>query len=763
MNFILIAFVTGVTGFHLLPLLPDHRWLVAAIAIPICWRYARLRPAAALLAGFYWSFLNASIQLSAMLPLSHEGRDLTLTGVISSIPSQKGSITRFEMDVSTIQSMQGEIAGPEKVRLSWYKPEQTPVPGEFWQLKVRLKRPRGWQNPGGFDYARWLFSHGIQATGYVRHWDGNQPLGDGYQAGWLDRQRMHIGTEINQRFEDARTAALIRALAIGDRGGMSAEDWEAFTRTGTNHLVAISGLHIGIVAGLMFFLGQWLWRRSEWLMLRLAAVRAGAWVALLSATVYAALAGFSLPTQRALIMLCLGLGAVLIGRSLSLSRSLSLALFAVVLLDPWAPLSAGFWLSFGAVAVILFSLSGRIRRPVGWRQWGRVQWVVALGLAPLLFILFNQASLISPLVNLILVPWFSLVLVPLVLLSVSVMTLPVGFLLGLTGGLTKFTLHGLDWASQLPYVLVYRPDLPAWVWATAIAGVFFILLPRGMPGRPLGLLLIAPMLLNQPTRLQEGSLLFTLLDVGQGLSCVVETAGHVLVFDTGPAFSSGFNTAEAVLIPYLHSHGIRRIDQLIVSNGDWDHAGGVEALLRGMEVDRIMSGEALDFMDVERCRSGQTWEWDGVSFRILHPHESDNFSGSNNASCVLKIESAGGSLLITGDVERKAEVKLVERHAESLRADILIAPHHGSNTSSSDEFVQRVKPAYVLFPTGYRNRFGFPKQPVIERWQAAGAILLNTAETGAIQFQILANQELSNPMLYRRDHQHYWSMPFKIE
>ncbi|MEN8167577.1 MAG: DNA internalization-related competence protein ComEC/Rec2, partial [Pseudomonadota bacterium] len=190
---------------------------------------------------------------------------------------------------------------------------------------------------------------------------------------------------------------------------------------------------------------------------------------------------------------------------------------------------------------------------------------------------------------------------------------------------------------------------------------------------------------------------------------------------------------------------------------------GVEALIRGMEVGRIMSGEALDFMDVERCRSDQTWEWDGVSFRILHPHESDNFSGSNNSSCVLMVESSGGSLLITGDIERKAEEKLLERHAESLQADILIAPHHGSNTSSSGEFVQRVNPEYVLFPTGYRNRFGFPKQPVIERWQAAGSTLLNTAETGAIQFRILANQALTDPMLYRRDHQHYWSMPFKIE
>lgn len=765
MNLILLCFVTGTAAFQLLPFLPDPYWFLLVMLLPVAWIYARLRPPAALLAGLFWSFAHAGIQFSALLPSSLEGKDLTLTGVISSIPITKATMTRFEMDVSSLESTHRVLNAPEKVRLSWYranavlKQGQLFKPGQVWRLKVRLKRPRGFQNPGGFDYERWLFAHGIQATGYVRPWDGNQLQDPGYQGGWIDRMRQQLAMDIRGQMEDERSAALIKALAIGDRSGMSSDDWRMFSNTGTSHLVAISGLHIGMVAGLMFFLGQWAWRRSEWLLLKLAAIRAAAWMALGSATVYAALAGFSLPTQRALIMLTLGLGAVLLGRSLSISRSLALALFGVVLVDPFATFSAGFWLSFGAVGVILLAMAGRIGRPKGWRNWGKVQWVVALGLAPLLFILFNQASLIAPLVNLILVPWFSLVLVPLVLLAVVTMSLalPSEILFEAAGLLARLTLQTLDWLSQLPFALLYRPDLPEWVWLTAVAGVVLLLLPRGTPGRAVGLLLIIPIMVNHPPRQPQGSLLFTLLDVGQGLSCVVETADHVLVYDTGPAFASGFNTAEAVLIPYLRSRGIEKIDQLIISNGDRDHAGGVENLLSEVEVVQVMAGEPLDFIAVESCRMTMDWEWDGVYFQILHPQADDHFASSNNASCVLKITSAGGTILMSGDVERDAERLLVQRHGDALKSDILVVPHHGSKTSSTQAFVEHADPAYALFPTGYRNRFGFPHQAVVERWRQAGAKQINTTETGAVQFQLEAGQSVHEPMLHRKNHQHFWS------
>ncbi|MEN8178373.1 MAG: DNA internalization-related competence protein ComEC/Rec2 [Pseudomonadota bacterium] len=759
MNFILLFFVAGTAAFQLLPALPDPYWFGFAILLPVCWSYPKLRMVAALLGGFFWSFATASIQMSALLPSSLEGKDLIVTGVISSIPTTKTTIDRFEMDVSSLDSIDQVIRGPDKIRLSWYNSNRHLKPGQVWRLKVRLKRPRGFQNPGGFDYERWLFTHGIQATGYVRPWEGNQLQDLPFQGGWLDRSRQRLGVEIDSRMDDERSAALVKALAIGDRSGMSSDDWRVFATTGTSHLVAISGLHIGMVAGLAFFLGQWAWRRSEWLMLKLAATRAAVWMALGSATAYAALAGFSLPTQRALIMLSLGLGALLLGRSLSISRSLVLALFGVVLVDPFASFTAGFWLSFGAVAVILLAVGGRLRPPKGWRNWGRIQWVVGLGLAPLLFILFNKASLIAPLVNLILVPWFSLFLVPLVLVSVVSMSLPIPseWLFRMAGFFVRETLDALDWLSRLPFALVFRPEFPVWAWLTAAVGVVLLLMPKGTPGRVLGLLLLAPILMFHPPGQHNGSFLFTLLDVGQGLSCVVETAEHVLVYDTGPAFPSGFNTAEAVLAPYLHSRGIEHIDQLIISNGDRDHAGGIHSLLREMEVKGVMAGEPLDGVDVEKCRMHRRWKWDGVTFEILHPHVDDVYGKANNRSCVLKITGDGGSILIAGDIEGKAERVLVQRHGDSLKSDILVVPHHGSKTSSTEPFVAHIDPDYVLIPAGYRNRFGFPHESVVERWRLSGSNLLNTAEAGAVQFQLEAGRPVSKPQLYRSTHQHFWS------
>ncbi|MGD8932455.1 MAG: DNA internalization-related competence protein ComEC/Rec2, partial [Chromatiales bacterium] len=729
-----------------------------SLLLPIFWRALGWRWLAALTGGLVWAFLHVSLHTSALLSPVLEGKDLILTGRVIGLPLHQAKLTRFEMQVEDLEPRVKGVAIPRKVRLSWYDAEQRLRPGEAWRLQVRLKRPRGFQNPGGFDYERWLFGRGIQATGYVKNRPDNQRLDRTIDSGWLDRQRQAISAELARRVADADAAALLRALAIGDRTGLSDATWQTFTRTGTNHLVAISGLHIGMVAGLVFFLGQWLWRRSERLTLALPARRAAAWLALGAGIGYAALAGFSLPTQRALMMLALGLGALLMGRSLALGRSLSLALFGVLLFDPLAPLSNSFWLSFGAVAVILFAMGGRLRQWSLWWRWGRVQWVVAFGLAPLLLMLFNQASLVAPLVNLILVPWFSLVLVPLVLLSVLTLSLPLpqDILLQTTATLAEQTLTWLQWGGQSPLALVYRPDLPLWVWLMGLFGVGLLLLPRGLPGRPLGLLMIAPILFNSPPRPETGGALFSLLDVGQGLSCVVETAGHVLVYDTGPAYASGFNTAQAVLLPYLRSRGISRIDRLVVSNADRDHAGGVSVLVHEIPIDAVLTGEALGSIPSERCDAGFTWRWDGVTFRVLHPESEDRFGNANDASCVLQVETSASKLLIPGDVEHKAEQLLVDRYGQGLHSDILVAPHHGSNTSSSRAFVAHTRPNFVLFPTGYRNRFGFPKRAVVQRWQNAGATLLNSAETGAIQFWLGPGRRQLQPLLYREDHPQLW-------
>jgi competence protein ComEC len=322
-----------------------------------------------------------------------------------------------------------------------------------------------------------------------------------------------------------------------------------------------------------------------------------------------------------------------------------------------------------------------------------------------------------------------------------------------TAGLT---LDFLDWSSKLPHASIQMPDLPVWIWLCSLFGIGLLMLPRGMPGRPLGLLLLLPIWLKEPKPAEEGAVVFTLLDVGQGLSCVIETASHTLVYDTGPSFPSGFNTADSVLLPYLRSRGINKLDLLILSNHDQDHAGGVERLKSKIRIDKVLAGGHEKKKGTEPCQSGENWHWNGVDFHILHPAPGDDFSRENDASCVLKVESPGGRILLPGDIERKAESLLVERYGDELSAEVLIAPHHGSNSSSTQAFVQRVQPRTVLYPAGYRNRFGFPKQVVLERWNQAGAESFTTAESGSIQILLQPDQAISEVIGYRQEYSRYW-------
>lgn len=752
----LFAFVVGVCFFHLLPEVPSGFWLLTLLpAFALFLKLPILRPVLALICGFLWCLLIVTQQISNGLSSVQEGRDLEVHGVISSFPIKTGTLTRFDFD---IQQAESTDPLPDKIRLTWYSSQSELEPGQFWRLRVRLKRPWGMRNPGGFDYERWLFSEGIRATGYVRDWSGNQRLESDSDSTWLLRQRYRISRQTANAVDDERVAALLNALTTGDRSGFTPTDWGLFTSTGTSHLIAISGLHIGMVAAWFLFLGSWAWRNSERLALRLPAIRAGAWLGLMAAFVYAALAGFAIPTQRALVMLGFGIGAVLLGRPLMLAHSLALALFAVVLIDPFAPLSGGFWLSFGAVAVIAFGLAGRLARPSLFRQWGRVQWIVALGLLPFLITIFGRVSLIAPLANIILVPWFSLILVPMALINLPLQLLPVVgvYWLKMTEALAAFTLSLLDWMAQLPYEQVYLPEPSLWVSLLSAAGIFYLLLPKGVPGRPLGLILVAPLMFNRPSDLDQGSLRFTLLYVGQGLSCVIETAEHVLVYDTGPQYPSGFNAVESALLPYLRGRGIARLDRLVLSNLDQDHAGGLQALQNGLAIGRIVSGEADKIPDAQDCVAGMSWRWDGVSFKFLYPYAGMSSNGSNNASCVLRIETATHSLLLTGDIEKEAEALLSADREADLDVNILVAPHHGSKTSSTPGFVIRAMPDYVLFSTGYRNRFGFPKEQIVERWRSVGADVFDTAESGAIQFTLKADDSLMGPEQFRLDHQRYW-------
>ena len=709
-------------------------------------------------AAFTWSALTAWLHLTPALSPTLEGVPLQLSGSIASLPQREGRILRFVLSVDEAHRQDGtSVMLPQRVRLAWYgKDSPELIPGEQWQLQVKLKRPWSMRNPGSFDYEEWLFQQGIRATGYVREGEGNRRLvaASGYP---VLRLRHAIGQAITQHLGNAPMRGIITALAIGERGGISDEQWEVLLASGTNHLVAISGLHVGLVAGLLYLLTLRLWRLSargcEWL----PAPRAAALVALLAALAYAALAGFSIPTQRALLMLVIVLGAVWWRRPIERGRVLLLALWAVTLFDPASILSAGFWLSFAAVAWILYGMGGRLETTGLWWRWGRVQLLVALGLLPLLLLFFQQGSLSAPLANLLAVPWVSLLVVPLTLTGVLLLALwPAagGVLLSLAATLLAWLWPVLQWLSEIIPVLPLAAT--GWQVLPALLGLIWLLAPRGWPLRSMGALLLLPLLFPQPDVPEPGRARLTLLDVGQGLAAVVQTHRHTLLFDTGPAFASGFDTGDAVVIPFLRQIGVGRIDTLLLSHGNSDHAGGVESVLLQMPVERVLADAevASGLGGAQPCERGHGWEWDGVAFRILHPGRGVQRSDENNHSCVLRVSVGEHALLLTADIEVGAERELLASE-EALRADLLLVPHHGSKSSSSAAFIEAVQPQWALFSVGYRNRYGFPHAEVSSRYTDRGIHIARTDASGALQIELKA-EGITPPAAFRLQHRRLW-------
>ena len=752
------AFLSGILVFQQLPFLPPLAWAwLGVAAAALAWRCPVLRFPAWFIGGFLWTLLHAHHILSAGLPVDLEGQDLLAEGVIAAVPEGGSRATRFEFDVERLSRGDEVLPVPGRIRLSWYDDAPALAAGERWRLKVRLKRPRGFANPGAFDYEGWLYRKRIRATGYVRA----DPLnGLVAEAGDypLQRLRQRIGERIVAALPERELRGVVLALAIGDYQYIERAQWEVFRRTGTTHLVAISGMHVSMIAGLLFVAVRWAWARGGTGALRWPAPHAAAIAGMIGALGYAALAGFSVPTQRAVVMVAAVMTAILLRRGRALFHTFMTALLLVLLYDPLAVMDSGFWLSFGAVATILFGMSARVGAGGWWWRWGRLHVLITIGLAPALLVLFQQLPLGSPIANFIAVPWVSLA-VPFVLLGTA--------LLGPLPALGALILGLAEWMLSLLWPLLDAVAGAAWLqWsqhapagpalALALAGVVLLLAPRGLPGRWLGVLFLLPAVLVQPARPAPGEVWFTLLDVGQGLSAVVTTSEHVLVYDTGARFSPDFDAGSAVVLPYLRHRGLRSIDVLLVSHGDNDHVGGAAAVLREMPVGRIVASEAhrIPERPLQDCADGLSWEWDGVRFDVVPPPHGAGFR-RNDASCVLFVEAGGARILLPGDIEARSEALLL-RSGRDLGAQVLVAPHHGSRTSSTLPFVRAVAPRYVLFPVGYRNRWSFPHAQVVARYEEIGASLYGSAEHGAITVRISAAGDVEPPRLHRERWRRYW-------
>lgn len=750
-----LAWLLGILALQTFRELPDAvwvSWLPLILLLPLLKPTARVP--AVLVGGFLWALLQAHWHFNHVLPEALAGKDMIVSGYVTSMPQQQDKALRFELLLDT------DLIPARHLRLGWYRharaSDALPRAGEHWQLKVKLKPPHGSANPGGFDYEMWLYQQGIEATGYVREDSANQRLAAA--PGWsLNALRQHIAEAINS---DGRVyAGLLTALAVGDNSRIQAQQWDDLLLTGTNHLMSISGLHVSLVAGIVY----WLILRllPAWVLRRVAAQPLAAGCALIAAGLYAALAGFAVPTQRALVMLAVVLGAVVLRRPLQPVQALASALIVVLVIDPLAVLSPGFWFSFLAVAVIAYGYSGRIGRGNLWWRFGRVHWLIALALFPLSLFLFQQTSLVSPLANLVLVPWVSLVVVPLVLLGV--------LLLAVLPGVAQSLFNLADFCMQLVWPLLHglaQWPLAKWVQPApsltamllAVCGVLLLLAPRGIPARWLGLVMLLPALTRPAPHPGPGEFRATILDVGQGLSVLVQTQQHLLVFDAGPKFGEDSDAGERMILPYLHHLGVTRLDKLMISNGDADHIGGAASLLAAMPIAEL-TGQDVDGLQHDHktsCATGQSWQWDGVGFYVLHPDQAE--SRRNNYSCVLKVSNGHESLLIAADIEKRIEKRLLATQRASLRSDVLVVPHHGSNTSSTTDFIAAVQPEYALVSAGYLNRFGHPRPEVVARYLAAHSVVLNTAETGAIDLLFDDTPGLQ-PVLYRQVSRHYWNAP----
>jgi competence protein ComEC len=790
----ILGFLAGIFWLQQQAELPPTWWWTLALApLAIVWLFRHrggpvvqigryfLVLVAAVSLGAAWATWRAEIRLAEELPREWEGRDVELVGVVASLPRDIGNGRRFEFDVENVMTPDAVI--PSRVSLSWYaevdrktgEVAASPlvVPGERWRLTVRLRRPHGTLNPHGFDFEAWALERNIRATGYIRAKAVNQRetaqvRGFMYR---VDRMRMSIRDQMLAALKDDPYRGVLVALAIGEQSAIPPEQWKVFWRTGTGHLMSISGLHITMVASLIYWLAFRLWARRPSLALRLPAQRAAALAGALAALGYALIAGFSVPTQRTFFMLAAIAIALWLGRGISASRILAWALLAVLLVDPWAVLAPGFWLSFGAVAMIFYVSTKRTGKPGAISAAVKTQIAVTLGLLPMTLALFQEVSLISPIANAFAIPLVSLVVVPITLAGALLGEfMPADIFLQIAHLAMQPCYAALAWLAELPGAVWQSHAPPLWVAALALIGVMWLLAPRGVPGRAAGLVMAMPLFIVLPVGPKPGEVWLHLLDVGQGLAAVIRTSQHSMVYDTGPKWNPDADSGNRIVVPFLRGEGIRTLDALVITHADEDHSGGAKSVIDARQPKWVMTSmdaesESLrGANEVMKCEVGDAWRWDDVVFEILHPAtEAYETAGvkTNNLGCTLKITAPGGSILLTADIEKLAEQQLLTRYRDApdeLKADVMLIPHHGSRTSSTPELLDAVAPKLALVPVGYRSRFRHPNQEVMQRYAERGIATLRTDYLGAITVKLVPDRK---PVAtgYRESMRRYWLDP----
>lgn len=734
------AWIIGVAASFLLPALPDG-YTAAAAGFSLAALAWRNRFAAFLLVMFLgaaYGVIRTEAELVRQWPAVHQVRAQPLVIEVDGLPVRDEKRVRFEARVT-------DAAGRKsRVLLSDYGRRDWPV-GSVWQVAARVRAPVGEVNAGGFDREAWALANGLHGIGTVGK--ERRALGLGGPNPLLALRSAVSGNwQSVQGFENG--TALMRALSIGEQGALPDAAWQALRPLGLTHLVSISGLHVSMVGLLAVLLLRQLLRVLPVSFKRPRTVLLTAGVS--AAFLYALLAGFDVPTQRTVLMLAAFAWAWHKGWGSSAWFGWRFALGAVLLFDPSAVLGTGTWLSFGLVAALLWVGAWRLEEN-GWRIFWRAQWALAAVSVVALGSLFASLPLISPLVNLLAVPWFSWVLVPLALLASA---FPLDFLQTLAAGAAEYTVQVLFWlADDAPEWAVAAA--PAELRAAAVMAAGIALLPRGLGLRPWAFLVLAGFILYRPPAVPKKQLDVRIWDVGQGSAVSFHTASKTLLFDTGTA-----SAAQMQLLPGLRSAGVRNLSGLILSHHDSDHDGGAEIIRQAFAPERIWAGQPAFYPGAESCRNHTSWQWDGVHFEWLGL--SENTAEDNDRSCVLRVVAGGKAVLLTGDLSQKGERALLARYGKSLFSQLLILGHHGSNGSSSGAFLNAVSPQYAVASSGFANAYGHPSQAVRTRLSAHGIRLLRTDLSGGFLIRLEQGNDIK-PVKQRENPVYWKKKPFGRE